>query len=121
MSDAIEITSKEIITKPISWPTVTITILLIASLIGILIYCFISKNYNKTIKYLTIIGLGGILVLFTVTAICAIFFRVPTSRYKYEGTINKDKMTISEYEEFTSRYNFREKFNGVYYWEDDIQ
>ena len=120
--EGVNIISKEVITAPISWPTVTIAILLIASLIGILIYLFISKNYDNAIKYLAVIGLGGILVLFLVTAICAIFFRVPTSRYKYKGTIDKDTMTISQYEEFKNQYNFRETMKkGIYYWEDPIE
>lgn len=50
--------------------------------------------------------------------ICDKYFSVPTGTYKYEATINKDKITIQQYEDFIEKYNPTIK-DGVYYWESE--
>ena len=65
---------------------------------------------------------GLVAIIFELLA-CAIYvtnFRVPSGRYKYEGTINKDLITVSQYEEFIKDYNPTIK-NGIYYWEDKVE
>jgi hypothetical protein len=49
--------------------------------------------------------------------ITCLFFSEPTGRYKYQATIDKDKITVSQYEEFIEEHNPTIK-DGVYYWED---
>ena len=55
--------------------------------------------------------------LIITSIICGIFFQVPTGRYTYEATINKDKITVAQYERFIEEYNPTIK-DGIYYWEE---
>lgn len=50
--------------------------------------------------------------------ICHKYFSVPSGRYRYEATINKDKITIQQYEDFIEKYNPTIK-DGIYYWESE--
>ena len=45
----------------------------------------------------------------------------PSGKYKYKATINKDKITVSEYEDFIEQYK-PEIRDGYYYFEaEDIE
>jgi uncharacterized membrane protein (DUF106 family) len=94
--------------------------LLIAVLISLLIYMTITNNADKVIMPLCWFGPGGIIALLVTIMITAIFFQVPTGRYKYEATIDKDKITVAEYEQFIEEYNPTIK-DGIYYWEDKAE
>ena len=76
------------------------------------------KNDNKIIKLLTWTCGLALPILIIAYMIGSFFFRVPTDRYKYEATIDKENMTITEYEEFMNAYNHSYCINGVYYFED---
>ena len=89
-------------------------------LIGCLLYeTFSKKTLNQkvviwiSVIVITIIVIGGL--------IGSIFFRVPTGRYKYTATIDEEKMTVAEYNEFMKAYNHSCCKKGVYYFEDWIE
>ena len=113
----INIISKEEITQAFQLPIIIVTCLAIAAVLSSFIYWGIVKDLDKVIKYLYIADSVGIGCLVITSAICGIFFRVPTGRYKYEATIDKDRITVSQYEEFIEECNPTIK-DGVYYWED---
>jgi ABC-type sugar transport system permease subunit len=115
----INIISKEAITQAFAWPVVLVGCLAIAAMIMALVWAIITKRMDEmeTGRLFGVIGVIGIGCLIITILVCAIFFQVPTGRYKYEATIDKDKITVSEYEQFIEEYNPTIK-NGVYYWED---
>ena len=115
----INIISKEAITQAPDWPVVLVGCLAIAAMLMALAWAIITKKMDEmeTGILFGIIGAIGIGFLFITMVVCAIFFRVPTGRYKYEAAIDKDKITVSEYEEFIEEYNPTIK-DGIYYWED---
>ena len=118
--DYINIISQKDITRPLQWPTLLVGGLVISMLIGLLIYLFITKDDEKVIKSLIYIGPGGIFAMLVTVIITSIFFQVPTGRYKYEATIDKDNITVVEYEQFIEEYNPIIK-DGIYYWEDKAE
>ena len=118
--DYINIISQEEILQPVIWPALVVGGLAITIVIGLMIYAFITNNPDKVIEPMLLIGFSGILVMIFVYAISAIFFQVPTGRYKYEATIDKDKITVAEYEQFIEEYNPTIK-DGIYYWEDKAE
>lgn len=118
--DYINIISQKEITQPLLWPVLVVGGLLIAGLIGLLVYLVITNNADKVIMPLCYLGPGGIFALLVTVMITEIFFQVPTGRYKYEATIDKDKITVAEYEQFIEEYNPTIK-DGIYYWEDKVE
>ena len=122
--DHVNIISKEAITMIAPWATNIIGIFgfsMIIFLIGCLIYSFRSNkkvSNEKLFKIILYTGSIGLCVLFSLGCIFGIFFRVPSGRYRYEATINEEKMTIAEYNEFMKAYNHLQCKKGVYYYED---
>lgn len=118
--DHVNIISKEAITAmapEISNAIAILGFLMFFFLIGCLLYeTHSDKIVNRKILILisvvviTIIVLGGL--------IGSIFFRVPTGRYKYKATIDEEKMTVAEYNEFMKAYDHTQCKKGVYYFED---
>lgn len=115
----INIISKEAITVPIAWPAYVVGGLAIAGVLGILFYSLRTRKYDSTVKWLGVFGGGGMVLMLLTILICSIFFRVPTGKYKYEATIDKEKITVSQYEKFIEKYN-PTIIDGVYYWEDTL-
>ena len=116
--DHINIISKEAITTGVAWPVVLVGSLVVAALIGSLIDLAISKNAERTIKISSTVGMIGIVVLLATQIITSIFFKVPTGRYRYEATIDREQMTVAEYDEFMRAYNHSHCKDGIYYFED---
>lgn len=115
----INIISKEAITLTVQWPIILMGCLAMAGVFGIFIWAIITKRLDeaRTGELFGIIGAIGMVLVLITGFICAIFFQVPTGRYKYEAMVDKDKITVSEYEEFIEEYTPTIK-NGIYYWED---
>lgn len=96
--------------------------LMIVFLVGCYIYSF--KLLNDRAKQKTLLKVTcwisgvGLTVLLVSGIIGSVFFRVPTGRYRYEATIDKENMTVAEYEEFMKAYNHSLCKNGIYYFED---
>lgn len=122
--DHVNIISKEAITMMAPWITNVIGIIgfsLISFLFGLLIYshCQKKKLSNESIfKIVLFTGSIGLCILFILGLIAGMFFRVPSGRYRYEATIDKENMTVAEYEEFMKAYNHSHSKNGIYYFED---
>ena len=96
------------------WQACTILAICIAAILSAFV---IAKDHGKVCRYLVWAGIGAIVFELIAFCICSAFFRVPTGRYRYEATIDKDKITVSEYEAFIEEYNPTIK-DGIYYWED---
>lgn len=116
--DHVIIIHQEAITTGIAWPLLLIGIILIIIMIGSLIDLAISKNAERTIKISSIAGMIGIPILLATQIVTSIFFKVPTGRYRYEATIDREQMTVEEYEEFMRAYNHSYSKDGIYYFED---
>jgi hypothetical protein len=117
MSEYINIISKEAITKPLQWPPVIIGVLAILGLIGVLIWATLTRNMSEPITLVLLYGIGlcGLVLLLITCAVCSIFFRVPTGNYEYTATIDKNNITVAEYEEFIEKYDPTIK-DGIYYF-----
>lgn len=113
----INIISKEEIFKPYPLPITVVGCLVIAAVLSSYIYWGIVKDPNKIIKYLSVVGSIGLSCFMIAIIICNTFFQIPTGRYRYEVTIDKDKITVAQYEEFIEKYNPTIK-DGIYYWEE---
>ena len=125
MMDHVNIISQEAITTVI--PEIQnaigfIALLAIAFLFGCLIYnskMVRTREKEKTvIKVICLAGGIAIALVLVIGIIGNIFFRTPTGRYKYIATIDKENMTVVEYEEFMQAYDHSHCKNGIYYFED---
>ena len=115
--DHVEILAKEEITQPTHLPTTVIGIVVILILLSTLIYLFKTNDPDKAIEIIAKVAIYGLCAMFLSLCVCS-FFRHPTGRYKYEAIIDKDEMTISEYEAFMDDYNHLYQKGDVYYFED---
>lgn len=101
--------------------------LLIIFLLGCLIYILCTPDSKwhhiaENIKKLIIRTAESTLILMVIIAsVGNIFFRVPSGRYKYEAVIDKENMTVAEYEEFMNTYNHIKTKNGICYFEDCVR
>lgn len=118
----INIISQEPITEPLQWPITLVGALAIVAIFAVLIWATATKRMgeDRTGVLLGIVGTVGMSLLLIAMFICSVFFQVPTGRYRYEATIDKDKITVSEYEQFIEEYNPTIK-DGIYYWEDKAE
>lgn len=118
MPEYINIISQESIDCVPTW------IAILGALIGTIIVCstfiywFIVKDPNKALKWICYAAPIAIVVTVCWHIITTIFFSVPTGRYRYEATIDKENMTITQYEEFMQEYNHSHCKDGIYYFED---
>ncbi len=119
MNEYMNIISKEAITATPQWMFWTILAICLISLVVATTHCF-HKRTDKAFKCLICSGVGIFIFELISCIICLVFFQVPTGRYKYEATIDKNKITVSQYEEFIEEYNPTIK-DGVYYWEDKVE
>ena len=118
MMEYINIISKEAIKSIPLWQGLIIMgICAVGLLVPLIIYWIKVKDPDKVFRFLIWASVSVILFEIIALCVCSAFFRVPTGRYKYEATIDKDKITVSEYEEFIEKYNPTIK-DGIYYWED---
>lgn len=122
--DHVNIISKEAITVIAPWATNIIGIFgfsMIIFLIGCLIYSFRRNkklSNEKLLKLILYTGGIGLCVLVILGSVFGIFFKVPSGRYRYEATIDREQMTLAEYDEFMEVYNHNHYKDGIYYFED---
>ena len=115
MSEYINIISKEAVTAVPIWIALaggSVSILLILSTF---VYWAIVKDAFKAAKYLGIVGVIALILAIVWTCISCVFFSKPTGKYNYEATIDKNNITVAEYEEFIEKYNPTIK-DGIYYF-----
>jgi hypothetical protein len=118
--DHVNIISKEAITHGISWPIVVVGSLVCIAMIGCLVYLFVTRDADKSIRLIIIVGGSGFALL-VVTLMISSFFRTPTGRYRYEATIDEENMTVAEYNEFMKAYNHSYCKDGIYHFEDWVE
>lgn len=114
--DYINILSKEPVMAVPVWIAAVAAALLLLLLLMFLLVLYVKYGRCKSIC----IGFSGMIVLFitfVVFLFLTIFCKEPTGRYKYSGTIDKDNITVSEYEEFIKEYN-PTIIDDIYYWEE---
>ena len=111
----INIISKEPVMKSPLWQYfVVMAICLFLLLLGLDLVKFIKNDIIRIYALCVfIVVIGFEIIGFKV---CDKYFSTPSSTYKYEATINKDKITIQQYEDFIEKYNPTIK-DGIYYWE----
>ena len=115
MLEYINIISKEAVTAVPTWIALlggSVSMLLVLSTF---IYWGFVKDPFIVCKYLGIIG--SIAVAFAIAWMCisCMFFSEPTGQYNYEATIDKDNITVTEYEQFIKEYHPDIK-DDVYYF-----
>ena len=114
----INIISKESIKSIPAWIALIILGICIVGILAPVIICWIkTKSHDDVFRVVCWSGVIAILFEVITLCICSAFFQVPTGHYKYEATIDKDKISITQYEEFIEKYNPTIK-DGVYYWEE---
>lgn len=116
----IDIISKEAVTRHALWPTLIVSIIAIVALLSLLIYGYVTKlkRHDLIIKLILIFGLGGICLQFIATLLSSIFLPVPTGQYQYKATVDKENITVDQYEKFIEEYN-PEINDGIYFWIGD--
>ena len=115
MAEYINILSKEAVTSVPTWiallgGSVSILLVLIT-----FIYCTVVKDPFKIAKYLAIVGVIAIIISFAWTCVSCMFSSEPTGQYNYIATIDKDNITVTEYEQFIKEYRPIIK-DDVYYF-----
>lgn len=122
MSNYITIISKEEIMQPsqsFGWILFAICcgILLIPTIISYIIVKIKYKRLTKVVLHVELIA-GAVALVFSVISGIVLVpkFAEPTGNYSYKATINKDKITVSEYEDFIEQYK-PEIRDGYYYFE----
>ena len=119
--DYITIISKEEIMQPsqsVSWILFAIDCAIL--LIPIIISCIVLKIKHKELieaVWVEIVA-GAIAVVFCMVSSIIIVpkFREPTGNYAYEAIIDKNNITVAQYEEFIEKYK-PEIRDNIYYFE----
>lgn len=123
MSNYITIISKEDIKVLPNWFALVLFIILALIVIipTIIAYIINKKKGNNLIKVINVELISG-LVAFAV--MFASFFTIvphllePSGRFRYKATVDKNKITVSEYEDFIEKYRPKIK-DDIYYFETD--
>lgn len=111
-----EIISKTQITEPLMWPQIAVLIIMIAALVGVFVYTFMTSEYERGAKGLLWITVVSIPAFIAAVAICNII-RVDTGRYRYEATLDDTYAANDLFEKYTNiSYE-----DGVYSFEDKHQ
>lgn len=105
MPEYMNIISKEAITAVPTWIAFAGGIVPILLILSTFVYWAIVKDVFKVCRYLGIVAVIAVILSIAWMCISCIFFSEPTGQYNYEATIDKDKITVSEYEEFIEKYN----------------
>ena len=111
--DFISIISKEAITSPPDW-CFYITLVISICIVLISLPIMIKQKFTSFVPAL-ICGAIAIVVVLVLAVSFSRFCSVPTGKYRYEATIDKDRVTVTEYEEFIKTY--KPAINdGIYSW-----
>lgn len=115
MSEYINIISKEAVTAVPTWIALaggSVSILLVLS---VFVYWAVVRDADKVVKYLGIVGTIAIILCLAWMCISSIFFSEPTGSYNYMVTVDKDNITVTEYEQFIKEYHPDIK-DDIYYF-----
>ena len=111
----VNIISKEAVTSVPVWSALLGWIVSCLPVLSTLVYWVIVKNPNKATRYLGIAGVITIIITIAWVCVSCIFFSEPTGQYNYKATIDKDNITVAEYEQFIKEYHPDIK-DDVYYF-----
>ncbi len=121
MSEYINIISKEEIKVLPNWFAFTLfgilaAIVIIPTVIAWLI-CEKKKKPWKKVIYTELVA-GAIAIAFMITSFFLVepHMLVPSGRFRYEAAVDKDRITVSQYEDFIEKYKPEIK-DGIYYFE----
>lgn len=119
--DYINIISKEELMVLPNWIVgLLVAVLMSIVLIPTFISWLISKKKNlglMNVVWTELIAGGVSIICCLVFCLCLQkFFLEPSGRFKYKVTIDKDSVTVSEYEDFIEKYKPEIK-DGIYYFE----
>ena len=115
ISEHISIISKEAVTAVPTWIALAGGSVPILLMLSTFIYWAVVKDSLKVFKYLGIVGSIALILNFAWMCISCIFFSEPTGQYNYQATIDKDNLTVTEYEQFIKEYHPDIK-DDVYYF-----
>ena len=115
MFDYINIISKEAVTAVPTWIALLGGSVCFLLILSTFIYWAVIKDTNKVMGYLGTVGSIAIILCIAWMCISCMFFSEPTGRYNYKATINKDNITVKEYEKFIKDYHPNIK-DDVYYF-----
>lgn len=121
MSEYINIISKEAVTAVPIWIAIvggSVSILLVLSTF---VYWAIVKDPFKTATYLGIVGVIAMIIAIAWMCISCMFFREPTGQYNYKATIDKNNITVAEYEHFIKEYHPDIKDDVYYFTSGEIK
>ena len=111
----INIISKEAVTAVPTWIALlggSVSILLVLSTF---IYWAVVKDPNKVVGYLGTVASIAIILSIAWMCVSCMFFSEPTGQYNYRATIDKDNITVTEYEQFIKEYHPDIK-DDIYYF-----
>ena len=114
----VNIISQEALTSVPTWLALLGAIISTLIVCSTFIYWFIVKDPNKAMKWLCYVAPIGLVFTICWAVITSCFCAVPNGRYRYEATIDKENMTIEEYEDFMKAYCHSYNKDGIYYFED---
>lgn len=121
----INIISKEEIKVLPNWFLVTLLGISIAivSISTVIAYIICKKKKKSLIKvvYTELIA-GAVAIAYIVMSFlfAAPYILVPSGRFRYEAVIDKDHITVSEYEDFIEKYKPEIKGDTYYFETSDV-
>lgn len=115
MPEYINIISKEAVTSVPTWIAAIGGIVPILLVLSTFIYWAIVKDVAKACTYLCIVAPIAIVISIAWMCISCMFFSEPTGQYSYIATIDKDNITVAEYEQFIKDYRPDIK-DDIYYF-----
>ena len=115
MSDYINIISKEAVIAVPTWIALLGGSVCFLLILSTFIYWAVIKDTNKVMSYLGTVGSIASILCIAWMCISCVFFSEPTGQYNYKVTIDKDNITVTEYEKFIKDYHPNIK-DDVYYF-----
>lgn len=115
MSEYINIISKEAVTAVPTWIAAAGGSVCILLVLSTFIHWAVVKDAVKTCTYLGTVASIAIILSIAWMCISCMFFSEPTGQYNYKATIDKDNITVTEYEQFIKEYHPQIK-DDVYYF-----
>ena len=121
MSEYINIISKEAVTAVPTWIAFDGGIVPILIILSTFVYRTIVKDPFKVAKYLNIVSVIAIIIAVAWMCISCVLFSESTGQYNYKATIDKDNITVTEYEQFINEYSPQIKDNVYYFTAGEIE
>ena len=115
MFEYINIISKDAVTDVPTWIALLGASVSILLELSTFIYWAVVKDIVKASNYLGIVSVIAISIATVWMCVSCMFFSEPTGQYNYKATIDKDNITVTEYEQFIKDYHPDIK-DDIYYF-----